>query len=74
LNKAYALSRIPNLDKILVGSFDELFNWAEVIAIGHKEDDLEYLATLDTDKVIVDLVRISRDVSDSGGNYSGICW
>ncbi|MFH1894271.1 MAG: nucleotide sugar dehydrogenase [Candidatus Zixiibacteriota bacterium] len=73
-NKDYVESMIPSLRDVLAGSFDELFSWSDVIVVGHKDDQLEYLATLDTDKIIIDLVRIADDVSDAGGNYSGICW
>lgn len=73
-NKEYIESRISDVDRLLAGSFDELFNWSDVIVLGHKDDDLEYLATLDADKIIIDLVRISEDISECGGNYDGICW
>jgi len=74
LNKEYIESKISDLSKMLTGSVDELFNWSEVVVIGHKDDDLEYLATLDTDKIIIDLVRIAEDISECGDNYDGICW
>ena len=73
-NKEYVESRLPNIAELMAGSFDQLFNFADVLVLGHKLDSLEYLASFDTDKIIIDLVRISEDISDCGGNYEGLCW
>jgi hypothetical protein len=73
-NKEYVESKLPNIAELMAGSFDQLFNFADVLVLGHKLDSLEYLASFDTDKIIIDLVRISEDISDCGGNYEGLCW
>jgi len=73
-NKDYLESKIMGAADLMAGSFDQLFNWADVIVIGQADEQFEYLVSLDTDKVIIDLVRISEDLADSGGNYRGICW
>ncbi len=73
-NREYVESRLPNIADLMAGSFDQLYNFADVIVLGHKLDSLEYLASFDTDKTIIDLVRISEDLSDTGGNYEGFCW
>lgn len=73
-NREYIQERIPEFEKKLAGSFDELYAWSDVIVIGHSTDELEYLVSLDSDKIIIDLVRIARDLSDAGDNYRGICW
>jgi GDP-mannose 6-dehydrogenase len=58
----------------MAGSMDELFNWADVIVIGHKEPEFEYLASLDAGKTVIDLVRVSRDITDSPDSYVGLYW
>jgi len=73
-NRDHVLSRIPDLESRLAGSFDELYNWSDVVVIGHRLPEIEYAVSLDTDKVIVDLVRAADDIGDACGNYIGIGW
>jgi GDP-mannose 6-dehydrogenase len=74
LNRDYIESKIPDFESILVGSFEEVYKWSEVIVVGHPDEDLEYLAGLDTDRIIIDLARIAKDISECSGNYHGISW
>jgi len=53
---------------------DDVYSLSDVLIIGSQDPDFEYLANLDTDKVVIDLVRITDDLSDTGPNYQGICW
>lgn len=73
-NKAYIEKEIPHIENLLATSVDEVFNFSDVIVIGSKDLDIEYIATMDTDKIVVDLVRIVDDLSEAGGNYRGLCW
>ncbi|NIP42677.1 MAG: nucleotide sugar dehydrogenase [candidate division Zixibacteria bacterium] len=73
-NKAYIEKEIPHIESLLATSVDEVFNFSDVIVIGSKDPDIEYIATMDTDKVVIDLVRIVGDLSEAGGNYRGLCW
>ena len=73
-NKAYIEKEIPHIENLLATSVDEVFNFSDVIVIGSKDPDIEYIATMDTDKIVIDLVRIVDDLSETGGNYRGLCW
>ncbi len=73
-NKAYIEREIPHISNLLATSMDEVYSLSDVLVIGSKDPDFEYLANLDTDKIVIDLVRITDDLSDTGPNYQGICW
>lgn len=73
-NKAYIEKEIPHISNLLAGSMDEVYSLSDVLIIGSKDPDFEYLANLDTDKMVIDLVRITDDLSDTGPKYQGICW
>lgn len=73
-NKAYIEKEIPHISNLLATSVDEVFEQSDVIIICSKDPDFEYIATLDTDKIVLDLVRITSDLSKTSGNYQGLCW
>jgi GDP-mannose 6-dehydrogenase len=73
-NKAYIEREIPHISNLLATSVEEVYNFADVLVIGSKDPDIEYIATMDTDKTVIDLVRIVDDLSDTSGNYNGLCW
>jgi GDP-mannose 6-dehydrogenase len=73
-NKAYIEKEIPHIANLMATSMDEVFSLSDVLIIGSQDPDFEYLANLDTDKVVIDLVRITDDLSDTGPNYQGIGW
>ncbi|MBD3218114.1 MAG: nucleotide sugar dehydrogenase [candidate division Zixibacteria bacterium] len=73
-NKAYIEREIPHISNLLATSMEEVYNFADVLVIGSKDPDIEYIATMDTDKTVIDLVRIVDDLSDTSGNYNGLCW
>ncbi len=73
-NKAYIEREIPHISNLLATSVEEVYNFADVLVIGSKDPDIEYIATMDTDKTVIDLVRIVDDLSDTGRNYNGLCW
>jgi GDP-mannose 6-dehydrogenase len=73
-NKAFIEKEIPHISNLLATTIDEVFNLSDIIIIGSKDPDFEYLATLDTDKTVIDLVRITDDIANTGGNYQGLCW
>jgi len=73
-NKAYIEKEIPHISNLMATSVDEVYNLSEVIVIGSRDPDFEYLATMDTEKIVIDLVRITDDLSDTGANYLGLCW
>jgi GDP-mannose 6-dehydrogenase len=73
-NKAFIEKEIPHISNLLASSIEEVFNLSEVIIIGSRDPDFEYIATMDMDKPVIDLVRIATNLADAGGNYQGLCW
>lgn len=72
-NQDYILNRIPHISKLMVGSVDEVLEFADTIVIGNGAEEFRAVpAKLSGNQVVVDLVRISKE--KSGGNYDGICW
>jgi len=70
-NKDYLESKLPHISELLVSGLQELVNDAELIVISHNEKTLRQV-TIDSDKFIVDLVKISQFKSHV--NYKGIAW
>lgn len=73
-NKAFIEKEIPHISNLLATTIDEVYNLSDILIIGSKDPDFEYLATMDTDKMVIDLVRITDDLANTGGNYQGLCW
>jgi len=73
-NKAFIEKEIPHISNLLASTIDEVYNLSDILIIGSKDPDFEYLATMDTDKTVIDLVRITDDIANTGGNYQGLCW
>lgn len=73
-NKDYILNHIPHISRLMVRDMAEVLDFAEVLVIGNSA--AEFKAVLDDRKpgqVVIDLVRISPRLSESGV-YDGICW
>jgi GDP-mannose 6-dehydrogenase len=73
-NKNYIMNRIPHISRLMVQSMSEVMDFADVLVIGNGSD--EFKSTLDQARegqVVVDLVRITDRISESG-RYDGICW
>jgi GDP-mannose 6-dehydrogenase len=73
-NKAYIEKEIPHISSLLASSIEEVYNLADVIVIGSKDPDFQYIAEMDTDKPIIDLVRIKDDLTNMAPGYRGLCW
>jgi GDP-mannose 6-dehydrogenase len=72
-NRDYILNRIPHISKLMVGDVREVMDFAETIVIGNGSEEFKPIpANLKTGQVVVDLVRIVKDMS--GEQYDGICW
>ncbi len=72
-NRDYILNHIPHISKSMVGSVDEVLEFAETIVIGNSAREFgSVLDRLHHGQVVVDLVRISEQAS--GEQYDGICW
>jgi GDP-mannose 6-dehydrogenase len=72
-NRDYILNHIPHISKLMVESMQEVMDFAETIVIGNGAEEFKPVPTsLKPNQVVVDLVRISKDMSSE--QYDGICW
>lgn len=72
-NRDYILNHIPHISKLMVGSMQEVMDFAETIVIGNGAEEFKPVpASLKPGQVVVDLVRISKEMSSE--RYDGICW
>lgn len=74
-NKAYIESEIPHIASLMCTSVAEVMAESEVIVIGNRDKAFaNVLENLQDDQVVIDLVRISDEVTSLNGQYRGICW
>jgi GDP-mannose 6-dehydrogenase len=72
-NKDYILNHIPHISRLMVGTIEEVLDFAETIVIGNAAQEFrEVSVRTKPGQVIVDLVRIGK--AQSGEQYDGICW
>lgn len=73
-NRDYILNHIPHISKLMVEDMQEVLSFAEVIVIGNGAQEFrDILNLISPTQVVVDLVRISSNKSETG-RYDGICW
>ncbi len=73
-NKDYILERIPHIAGLMVESADELMEHAQLIIVGNNADEFAaIIAGRTPDQLVIDLVRIGDQTSDSEG-YEGVAW
>lgn len=74
-NKAYIENEIPHIATLMCTSVEDVLDESEVIVIGNRDQKfIEVLPRLRSDQIVIDLVRLTHDVSDLNGQYEGICW
>jgi GDP-mannose 6-dehydrogenase len=74
-NRAYIEREIPHIATLMCGSMEEVITESEVIVIGNKAPEYrQVLQQLRQDQVVIDLVRILKDVDQLDVGYEGICW
>lgn len=72
-NRDYILNHIPHISRLMVGTVQEVMEFAETLVIGNGAEEFRSVpGRLKLDQVIVDLVRISKEQSTK--KYDGICW
>jgi GDP-mannose 6-dehydrogenase len=72
-NRDYILNHIPHISKLMVESMQEVMDFAETLVIGNGAEEFKPVpASLKPGQTVVDLVRISKEMSS--GQYDGICW
>jgi GDP-mannose 6-dehydrogenase len=72
-NKEYIEAKIPHLQRFITNNLNEVMNESEVIVIANKEKDFEHLLEEYPNKIIIDLVRMWKEVQYDG-EYEGLCW
>ncbi|HEY7531661.1 MAG TPA: nucleotide sugar dehydrogenase [Nitrospiraceae bacterium] len=74
-NKQYIDQVIPHVSSLIVEKPDELANKAEVVVIAKKSKaSEEALKHIGNGTTVIDLVRVSDDITRKGDRYEGICW
>ena len=71
-NKQYIEERIPHLADLITDNLDSLIEESEVLVVVHNIDNVAEIHRKYPQKQIIDLVRITDDISHE--NYNGICW
>lgn len=72
-NKDFIESKIPHLQRFITDDLKSVVNDSDIIVIANKEKEFEGLLYEYPNKIILDFVRISRDISYKG-YYEGISW
>jgi GDP-mannose 6-dehydrogenase len=74
-NKYYIEQTIPHISSLMVRSPKEVIEFSDVIVIGKNNPQIqEAVANHSDSKVIIDLIRLPRDMVNDSQNYTGICW
>lgn len=75
-NRAYIEQTIPHISRLMRHSLESAISDSDVVVVAKRSREIEErLATLDGDKVIIDLIRaLPRRSAEDGQRYEGICW
>lgn len=74
-NRAYIEREIPHIATLMCNSIEEVMAESEVVVVANKSPEFrQVLQQAEPDQIIVDLVRVSGEISSSHANYEGICW
>ena len=72
-NRDFILNHIPHISRLMVEDMQEVIDSCDTIVVGNNAEEFKLVPDdLREGQVVVDLVRISKQVS--GGQYDGICW
>ncbi len=74
-NKEYINNKIPHISNLMVPSIQEILDHAEVIVIGNQNPEFrELVENLQSDHLIIDYVRIVKELEKVKTPYDGLCW
>src|SRR5262245_48620711 len=74
-NKKHIEYTIPHIASLIKESVQQVIDDTDIVVVGKKSPEFaDIVASLDKDKVVIDLVRILSDSGKYRGNYEGICW
>lgn len=71
-NTALLEGELSHINERLNGDFQDLTANADILIIGNTEKEFRDIQESFSQKVVIDLMRISKKTSE--GNYIGICW
>ncbi len=73
-NRAYIEREIPHIERLLVGTIDEVLGHGEVLVVGNADPEfVGVVERLGPGQVLVDLVRIVQEPPQQEGYY-GLAW
>ena len=74
-NKEYIEEAVPHIAYLIGESLQQVIDDADIVVVGKKSPEFaDIIASLDEDKIVIDLVRIMSDLGQCHGKYEGICW
>ena len=74
-NRAYIEREIPHIATLMCDSMEEVVAESDVVIIGNRAPEFrEALKLARADQVVIDLVRIMKDLEPTQAHYEGICW
>ena len=74
-NRAYIEQEIPHIASLMTTTPEEVLHHCDVLVIGNGAAEFrEVLRHARPEQTIIDLVRITKDVTQLNGEYQGICW
>jgi len=74
-NRAFVQKELPQLSRLLAGSWSDLLAWSEVVVVaGSHPEFLAAIRQLQNTQLLIDLVRLPGGLFRSQPNYRGVCW
>ena len=74
-NRSYIEQEIPHISSLMKRNVEEVLDVAEVILVANKGAGFnEVLSRIRPDQIVLDLIRITNELSMIKGTYEGICW
>ncbi len=74
-NRAYIEREIPHIATLMCDTMEDVLESSEVIVLGNKSSEFtSALHQTHQDQVVIDLVRISKEINTQNNQYNGICW
>jgi len=74
-NKEFIEKEIPHISRLMCSSCDELIDSTKVIVVGNRTEEFEKaISVVNSDHIVIDLVRIVQDRPAHAAEYHGICW
>lgn len=74
-NKEFINKKIPHISNLMVENIGDILEHSELLIIGNKNKEFENtISRLDSKFIILDFVRILKDIDNLPAKYEGLCW